>query len=247
MRENLENLEKTDSDIASDAASLMKINVRKSKQEKIIEAPKHKSGDITERLAALAKELDGAADTVHPNNELPLIVKPQPQKSGWDSSQPDRRGAHRKAPQPSGWKQRNTPPDILSYWMDIRGGQRRYPSWQSLEPEVIGKHWPNCILVHCNREAGRLQVKYDFTQAVRKVLQTETPDEELLNRIEFTPMIIDWILGIGREVAASRKPAHSTEHFPSVIGDFPLRVIALPLSDNGRDIDHVLCYIQKLQ
>lgn len=241
-----EDLHKTDLDHGSDAASLMKIKVRKSKEERMSEVTKVKSGDITERLAALSRELDATPDTPYPERDLTLPSPPQPQKTGWDFSQADRRSATR-ATASSGWGQRNAPPDILSYWMDIRGGQRRYPSWKKLEPEAIGKHWPNCILVHCNRELGRLQVKYDFTHAVRKATQLDTPDEELLSRIEFTPMIIDWVLGMGRDVAATRKPAHSTEYFPSITSEYPLRVIALPLSENGQDIDHVLCYIQKLQ
>lgn len=241
-----EDLNKTDIDHGSDAASLMKIKVRKSKEDRISETAKVKSGDITERLAALSRELDATPETSFPERDLTLPSGSPSQKTGWDASQPDRRQASRPAAS-SGWGQRNAPPDILSYWMDIRGGQRRYPSWQKLDPEIIGKHWPNCILVHCNRDLGRLQVKYGFTHAVRKAIEMDTPDEELLSRIEFTPMIIDWVLGMGRDVAATRKPAHSTEHFPSVTGEYPLRVIALPLSEDGRDIDHVLCYIQKLQ
>lgn len=243
-----ENIDKPETDATSNAASLVKINVRKSKEEIAVASSKQKSGDITERLAALARELDSTLDEPCSDRDLAL---PEPsaevKSNSWNHSQPDRRKADGKERSSSGWGTRNAPPDILSYWMDIRGGQRRYPSWQSLEPEMIGKHWPNCILVHCNREIGRLQVKYGFTHSVRKAAQEGVPDEELLNRIEFTPMIIDWVLGMGREVAASRKPAHGTEYFPTVTGESPLRVIALPLSENARDIDHVLCYIQKLQ
>lgn len=243
-----ETTNKSETDAASNAASLMKINVRKSKGEGATVAPTNKSGDITERLAILARELDSALEQPYPQRDLPLPSAPTntyPNK--WDSSQPDRRNNSAKETSSSGWRQRNAPPDILSYWLDIRGDQRRYPSWQTLEPEVIGKHWPNCMLVHCNREIGRLQVKFGFTHAVRKAALEGTPDEELLNRIEFTPMIVDWVLGMAREVATSRKPAHATEYFPTITGEVPLRVIGLPLSENARDIDHVLCYIQKLQ
>ncbi|WP_025898709.1 hypothetical protein [Sneathiella glossodoripedis] len=228
-----------DFDESNGAASLSRIQVRKPKSPDATKsnAPV-KAGDITERLAALSRDLDASLGTdpapgvqaVSPNIN-PTQPKPaqsaRPRKTGWGTP-------------------KSVQTDILGYWMDIRQS-RRYPSWQSLDPQEIGIHWPNCLLVHCNKEVGRLQVKYEFTNAVRKVALNNITDEERIDRIEFTPMIVDWILSLARDVSLSGKPAHGTEQFPSLKGEFPLRLIALPLSDDLRSIDHVLCYIQQLR
>lgn len=240
-------LEKEELDNGSNAASLTRIKVRKDKNEVSSSPPK--VGDITERLAALARELDEFDDTPAETRSVPIQNTPKPSTAnGWAPGQADRRrsSADRAAAAANGWGKKPTQPDILNYWLDIRGGSRRYPSWRALETDYIGKHWPNCVLIHCNREIGRLQVQYEFTHAIRKT-GSEHESADSLGHIEFTPMIIDWILGIGQTVAGSRKPAHATEFFPTVSGESPLRVIALPLSETGKDIDDVLCYIQKLQ
>ncbi|MEP3245295.1 MAG: hypothetical protein ABJN40_14125 [Sneathiella sp.] len=248
MRELLDNDE---NDSGSNAASLTQIKVRKPKEPESATPPQVKSGDITERLAALAKDLDRFDETAPLDQQERPFAPPSPttRSTGWKPGSPDRRRAstERATSAAEGWGRKPAQPDILNYWLDIRGGSRRYPSWEALEPAVIGKNWPNCILVHCNRDVGRLQVKYDFTHAIRKAAYGETPEEEILGRIEFTPMIVDWILSVGQSVASSRKPAHATEFFPTITGEVPLRVIALPLSESGHEIDHVLCYIQKLQ
>ncbi|MFT6559122.1 hypothetical protein [Sneathiella sp.] len=243
-------LDKEEGDNGSNAASLTRIKVRKPKADLLGQEPSRKIGDITDRLAALATELDNFDTTPIEKREKTLPEPPRPTNTGWSKGTPDRRkaSADRAVAAANGWgKKPATHGDILSYWMEIREGGRRYPSHQSLDPNVIGKNWPNCILVHCNRDIGRLQVKFDFTHAIRQAAYGELSEEEILGRIEFTPMIVDWILSVGQTVSSTRKPAHTTEFFPTLTGECPLRVIALPLSESGRDIDHVLCYIQKLQ
>lgn len=232
----------------SNAASLTRIQVRKPKAPTDVLPATAKAGDITSRLAVLSAELDRELEAPTPASQIDVA----PRKTNDRRVSPEgfSQTERRKTPERrlnTGWGQKKeTPPDILSYWMDIRRG-RRYPSWQTLEPEQIGKHWPNCILVHCNKDLGRLQVKYEFTNALRQAIQSDTPDEGVIERIEFTPMIVDWILGLSRIVASGGKPTHDTEYFPSFNGEFPLRVIALPLSDDLRSVDHVLCYIQQLK
>ncbi|OUR75717.1 hypothetical protein A9Q83_17115 [Alphaproteobacteria bacterium 46_93_T64] len=251
-------VEEDELEVSGSAASLARIQVRKSKVSVNLELAPAKAGDITQRLAALSAELDCELETSTSTTENSAVTtvddaqhfaprkSPERRIQTQSTSHPDQRRTQDRR-RNTGWGQKKeTRPDILSYWMDIRRS-RRYPSWQTLEPEVIGKHWPNCILVHCNKELGRLQVKYEFTNAVRKATQAGTPDEDVIDRIEFTPMIVDWILGLGRVVASSGKPTHDTQSFPSVTGEYPLRVIALPLSDDLRSVDHVLCYIQQLK
>ncbi|MDF2367327.1 hypothetical protein [Sneathiella sp.] len=161
------------------------------------------------------------------------------------SAVPPRRAHWARPAATSGWQKKPATPDILSYWMEIRDGNR-YPSWQNLDTAKIGKYWPNCTLVHCDRVAGRLQLENGFASEVRQATQAENPHQKYASDIEFTPMVVDWVLGLARDVANSGKPTHGTEQFPSTFDEIPLRVIALPLSENQIDIDHVLCYVQKL-
>ena len=214
-------------EVASDAASLARIQVRKSKGMEFGSSRK-KAGDITDRLAILANELEQPASQPDPS----------PASKGHYHAEASTVAPHPRQTGP-------VPKDILEYWMQIRDG-RRYPSWSALNPDVIGANWPNCVLIHINKEVGRLQVKYEFTNAIRKAATELVPEEAILGHIEFTPMVIDWILAQSRSVAANGKPCHDTEYFPSLTGEDPLRVIALPLSDNSRSVDHVLCYLQKL-
>ena len=170
-----------------------------------------------------------------------VVVEPKPV-----SAVPPRRAHWARPAATSGWqKKKPAAPDILSYWMEIRDGNR-YPTWRKLDTAKIGKYWPNCTLVHCDRVAGRLQLENGFASEVRQATQAENPHQKYTSDIEFTPMVVDWVLGLARDVANSGKPTHGTEHFPSTFDEIPLRVIALPLSENQVDVDHVLCYVQKL-
>ena len=161
------------------------------------------------------------------------------------SAVPPRRAHWARPAATSGWQKKTAAPDILSYWMEIRDGNR-YPTWRNLDTAKIGKYWPNCTLVYCDRAAGRVQLENGFASEVRQATQEENPHQKQASDIEFTPMVVDWVLGLARDVANSGKPTHGTEHFPSTFDEIPLRVIALPLSENQVDIDHVLCYVQKL-
>ncbi|PHQ66974.1 MAG: hypothetical protein COB93_11460 [Sneathiella sp.] len=298
-----------------DAGSLSKIKVRRSKDAKNASPKKVKSGDITDRLQALADELEATKPAVAvakpafeddnsglfetekkrlaakaqpkitvspPVTEEPPLAKPVPaskkkakvavspkvlpkekpaaQKSKKPASQkprkailtpdvasavPPRRANWARPAAAPGWQKKVSSPDILTYWMELRNGNR-YPTWQNLDTQKIGKFWPNCLLVHCDHGVGRLQLQTGFSNELRRSAKQADPLRDLSSDIDFTPMVVDWVLNLARDVANSGKPAHGTEYFPSAFDEFPLRVIALPLSSDQIDIDHVLCYVQKL-
>ena len=60
---------------------------------------------------------------------------------------------------------------------------------------------------------------------------------------ECASMVTEWILSLGREVAGLGKPLQDTEVFPTSQGEVRYNVIALPLSENQNDIDHVLYHL----
>tara|TARA_R110002072_G_scaffold97174_1_gene213559 strand:- start:11 stop:667 length:657 start_codon:yes stop_codon:yes gene_type:complete len=155
------------------------------------------------------------------------------------------RRPNRLRPAVSGWQKKIPTPDILSYWMGIRNG-KRYPDWRSLDARMIGRYWPNCTLVHCDHMGGRLQIENGFVTAVRQAAYGGTPERHINPDVEFSPMVVDWVLRLAREVAITGKPTHGTEFFPASLDEVTLRLIALPLSEDQVNIDHVLCYVQKL-
>jgi hypothetical protein len=334
-----ENIVKKDLENAENAASLSKIKVRRPKDSKGTSSKKAKSGDITDRLQALAEELEAskpaaapaepvfeesAADLFEaPSNKAPInsskkkrkkqepvqakstptaepsiapekktspepsaqptetvqakvsipekakkeilprpldepiaeLEKPEPipaktveteaESSPAVSAVPPRRANWARPASAPGWQKKTQTPDILSYWMEIRNGNR-YPTWQNLDTQKIGKFWPNCVLVHGNRSSGRLQLETSFSNELRQSAKRANPLRDFTMDIDFSPMVVDWVLSLARDVANTGKPAHGTEYFPSVFDEIPLRVIALPLSENQIDVDHVLCYVQKL-
>lgn len=286
MRETIEN---KDADSGVDAASLTRIKLRRTGDAIPAASKKIKSGDITDRLQALAEELEASkpafpapkhafnSNVTDPADKQKLAPKPRKakpkpaQKAVHTKKQPLEAKLLAPAPAPAekivaptppsavpprrarwarptagqGWQKKTVAPDILTYWMEIRNGNR-YPNWQNLDTRKIGKLWPNCALVHCDQASGRLQLERGFAAELRLAMKQENPLSEFSTDIDFSPMVVDWILGLARDVANSGKPTHGTEYFPSTFDEIPLRVIALPLSENQVDIDHVLCYVQKL-
>ncbi|MCF8466801.1 MAG: hypothetical protein K9G33_05320 [Sneathiella sp.] len=277
MRENIDDSKEMEA--AVDAASLSRIKLRRPKDARQEPPKKAKSGDITDRLQALAEELEASKPDLpakSPAFEKPLAKSAVAQKgrakkavqkpaekpleatkttlAEWKedaaapvpvSDVPLRRSNWARPAASPGWQKKVVAPDILSYWMEIRDGNR-YPTWQNLDTAHIGKYWPNCALVQCDRTLGRLQLENRFASELRAATRQENPHLEYSSDIDFSPMVVDWVLRLARDVANTGKPTHGTEYFPSTFGEIPLRVIALPLSENQIDIDHVLCYVQKL-
>ncbi|USG59853.1 hypothetical protein NBZ79_11760 [Sneathiella marina] len=316
-----ENIAKKELEIADNAASLSKIKVRRPKDSANSSKKKAKTGDITDRLQALADELEATkpampvAEPVFedtgtdlfeaPANKTPtspakkkrakskpaaekpvpapvpketpeapikakapepslkkkevippvtkpvveakkpVAAPPEKETPAAASAVPPRRANWARPASAPGWQKKVQTPDILSYWMEIRNGNR-YPTWQNLDTQKIGKFWPNCVLVHCNHASGRLQLETSFSNELRHSAKRANPLRDFTTDIDFSPMVVDWVLSLARDVANTGKPAHGTEYFPSVFDETPLRVIALPLSENQVDVDHVLCYVQKL-
>lgn len=270
MRENTDDNNELETGL--NAASLSRIKLRRPKNT-TASPRKVKSGDITDRLQTLAEELEASkpssnnpepAFTAEPDVSAKPPARKKTKPRTKSANKPPATVTEDKAPAPravsavpprranwarpaatSGWQKKTATPDILSYWMEIRDGNR-YPSWQNLDTAKIGKYWPNCTLVYCDRAAGRLQLENGFASEIREAIQAENPHQKYISNIDFSPMVVDWVLSLARDVANTGKPTHGTEYFPSTFDEMPLRVIALPLSENQIDVDHVLCFVQKL-
>ena len=80
-----------------------------------------------------------------------------------------------------------------------------------------------------------------FTEALRVANQNGGDRPE--DRIDFTPMLTEFILTLGRQASRSGRPIKDSENFPSPTGEVRYRIVAMPLSDDDKDIDHVLCHV----
>ena len=97
------------------------------------------------------------------------------------------------------------------------------------------------MLLSCEADSERMQLESMFTAALRVANQngTERPED----RIDFTPMLTEFVLTLGRQAWRSGRPIKDIEDFPSPTGEARYRIVALPLSDDDQSIDHVLCHV----
>jgi hypothetical protein len=144
------------------------------------------------------------------------------------------------SPQPEVPPQR--PTDITAYWRQLKNG-RPFPSWSDLDSKLIADYWPNSMLLSCGAETQRLTLDSLFTQALR--VENHGADANRADGVDFTPMLTEWVLSLGREAQRLGKPMQDTDALPSVSGEVSYRVTALPLSDDQQRIDHVLCHVDR--
>jgi hypothetical protein len=127
------------------------------------------------------------------------------------------------------------PGDIYGYWTRIKNG-RRFPSRSDFDAEQVAEHWPNSMLLTCDRQGG------SFSSVLRLGANLRSrPGEDL----SFTSMMTEWILSIGGEAARAGKPVQDTEVFPTPDGTHAYKIVALPLSDHQTRVDHVLCHLSR--
>ena len=132
------------------------------------------------------------------------------------------------------------PQDIVRYWDQLRQG-RRFPSRSDLDPAQIGRHWPNSMLVRRNRDNKGWQLETQFSGGIQGAANGSAMSKG--SGAECASMVTEWILSLGREVASLGKPLQDTEVFPTSVGEVRYNVIALPLSENQNEIDHVLYHL----
>lgn len=134
------------------------------------------------------------------------------------------------------------PQGMLKYWMSLTNG-RKYPSWSNFEPATIAEYWPNSMVLTCGPQDGRGDVT--ISKVTRIADQNATPSTSGANRVEYTPMLTEWILSLGKAAAASGKPMQESDRFPTNEGLVRYQIILLPLSDEQARIDHVLCHVYR--
>lgn len=131
---------------------------------------------------------------------------------------------------------------IYRYWRDHRGG-RDYPAWSDLDPDEILARWPDSVLLSCDRHRPLPTLEASFAEALRDAKRRRA--ERLEPVVEYTPLLTEWLLTIGRAVARIGKPLNDTEHFPSYKGRIRYQVVGLPLGTPDSGVEHVLCHVTR--
>ena len=211
----------------SDAASLSSIQIRRPRQGR--PGAPHKRSDLTRALAKRRVETDSAAGYQSQLRQELAAVMPGP---------PRPTAAAR--PQPVGIRPRLVPQppqqarDIVSFWSLQRAG-RRFPTRADLDPARVAEYWPNTLLLRFHPAEQTLELEAIISPHGRGGPAA----------VEFTPMVLEWILSLGRKVARIGQPLSETEQFPGSFGTIRYRASALPLSDSQLAIDHILCHVAR--
>lgn len=132
------------------------------------------------------------------------------------------------------------PQEIVAYWDRLRNG-RKFPSRADLDAMAIAQNWPNSMLIKRNRDNKGWQLETQFSGGFQGGSHGQHMSKG--SGAECASMVTEWILSLGREVASLGKPLQDTEVFPTSLGEVRYNVIALPLSDNQNEIDHVLYHL----
>ena len=132
--------------------------------------------------------------------------------------------------------------EISAYWTRLRG-RRPCPAVSGLDPGLIAAEWPNSILFRCRAGSGALMPDMSFLpqQDSRGDLGPRTDEA----KIELSPLMLQWLVSLAEDAVRNQRPIEDTEAFPSAQKAIVYRAIALPLSDNRSEIDHVLCHVKR--
>ena len=131
---------------------------------------------------------------------------------------------------------------IAAYWTRLRGNRPR-PAVSDLDPGLIAVEWPNSILFRCRAGSGALMPDMSFLprQDSGGGLGPRTDEA----KIQLSPLMLQWLVSLAEDAVRNQRPIEDTEAFPSAQKAIVYRAIALPLSDNRSEIDHVLCHVKR--
>ena len=130
--------------------------------------------------------------------------------------------------------------EITTYWTRLRGS-RPYPEVSDLDPKRIAADWPNSILFRCRAGSGALMPDMSFLPRKHSDTGPSTGD----GKIQLSPLMLQWLVSLAEDAARNKRPVEDVESFPSARRSIGYRAIALPLSDDCSEIDHVLCHVEQ--
>lgn len=136
---------------------------------------------------------------------------------------------------------RRRPDEIVNYWSQLRAG-RHYPNLADVDLARIAADWPNSLMIR--RRAGSRVLEAEHIGGARPSSSGPAWNEDGgETAIELSPMLLQWLLSLAGEVIKTKRPMGDTESFPSLRKSVLYRAFALPLSDDQKEIDHILCHV----
>jgi hypothetical protein len=132
--------------------------------------------------------------------------------------------------------------DILGYWARIRG-DRAMPAWKDLDQNQIAYFWPNSFLMACISRGDHAPPM--VARATRIIDDDGVADRSA--DLAFTAAMVSWIVRVSLDVATVAAPLDDRWTFPTESGEWmQCDLMAMPLSDTGRRVDHVLCHVKRV-
>ena len=133
------------------------------------------------------------------------------------------------------------PSSIVDYWSRLRG-ERPYPAPAELDAGLIAASWPNAMLLR------RLDGETGLRAAALYKPEAEpaNPANHSDHTLDLSPMVVEWILSLGERALRGAQPIAEKESFERPRGSICYAGCALPLSEDGAEVDHVLCYLRIL-
>jgi hypothetical protein len=139
-------------------------------------------------------------------------------------------------------QQKPAPEEITAYWSRLRGN-RPFPATSDLDLDRIASDWPDSVLFRCRSGSNALEPDRTFRPQ-------SSGDAPILGarsepgKIEFSPMMLQWLLSLASDAVRNRQPVEDADTFPAAQHSVRYSAVALPLSDNQSVIDHVLCHVR---
>jgi hypothetical protein len=126
---------------------------------------------------------------------------------------------------------RRSADDLVAYWDGLKR-IGNVPEFGDLDQGAVAASWRNSFLLSfgASDPGGKITRLGEITQD-----------------IEYTPMVIDWILSLGRRVAAARTAVQEVQSFPLSFGMALCRSILLPLGSRDGKVTHVLCQLSRAE
>ncbi len=128
---------------------------------------------------------------------------------------------------------RSSMDEIIDYWDSLRSGGA-VPRLDALDRTKVAGSWPNCLLV-----------AFGATETVTPQL-TRLGGEN--GEIEYSEMVIHWILSQGRLAARNGEPMEEEKRFPVTGGgNARYQLLLLPLATPEGRSEHVLCHLTRIK
>lgn len=129
--------------------------------------------------------------------------------------------------------------DIAAYWERLRGS-RAFPSRKELDDKTLGFYWPYSVIFRINDQGRRIEVEkaVNPTGSIKAGWLRSGGDG---GKLQF--VITEWLMPLVRAAAARGVTIDETSLLPLAGRAVRYRCIALPFSEDGVGVDHVLAHI----